>query len=534
MYAEMILTNGRVYTGDPLEPWVEALACDNGRLIMVGTNAEALALADEKTRRFDANGRLVLPGLIDAHIHFLQVAIRKQQVPLFGVTDFAEVRRRIESAVQDAKPGQWVQGWGYDAHDWDGVEPGAALLNEIAPETPVVLAQMDMHSWWVNSAAMRACGIDANTPDLPNSTIERDANGNPVGIFREWNAINLVRQHVPEPDEETLYEWLQEALNEAHALGFTGIHDQRVEHEGAQSFRLWQRLEREAVLKIRVHMHIAADFLNEALTLGLRAGFGSERLWVGHAKAFADGAMGSHTARMIEPYEGEPDNLGIVVKSPDDLWTFVQKAGEAGFPMCVHAIGDQAVRDVLSIFEEHLTTPGGQALTMPHRIEHVQVMKPDDLPKFNNRGIVASMQPYHLMTDWRTANKIWGARTQYSFPMRSILDQGGTLAFGSDAPVAPMDPMAAIYAAVTRKDSDGQPEGGWQPQEALTVAEAVEAYTLGPAIVSGKTALQGTLAPGKWADFVVLSNNIFEIEPEQILETRVDVTVFASEIVYHR
>lgn len=534
MYAEMILTNGRVYTGNPLQPWAEALACDNGRLIMVGTNAEALALADEETRRLDAEGRLVLPGLIDAHIHFLQVAIRRQQVRLFGVTDFGEAMRRVEDAVQNAGPGQWVVGWGYDAHYWEGVEPSAALLDKIAPDTPVVLAQMDMHSWWANSAAMRVCGIDASTPDYPNSTIERDADGNPIGIFREWNAIELLRKHLPEPEEETLYQWLQEAQAEAHALGFTGIHDQRVEQEGAQSFRLWQRLEQEEMLKMRVHMHIAADYIHEAKTLGLRAGFGSERLWVGHVKAFADGAMGSHTARMIEPYEGEPNNLGLVVKSNEELWDFTRRAGEAGFSMCVHAIGDQAVRDVLSLFDEHLSTPGGQTLTMPHRIEHVQIMKPEDLPLFNNSGIVASMQPYHLMTDWQTANKIWGERTRYSFPMRSILDQGGTLAFGSDAPVAPMDPMAAIYAAVTRKDTGRMPQGGWQPQEALTIPEAVEAYTIGPAMVSGKTALQGSLIPGKWADFIVLSQNLFEIDPEQIMETEVDVTVFASEVVYHR
>lgn len=534
MIADLIVTNGRIYTVDPTNPWAEAMACANGRILALGTNAEIEAFATGAAQRIDAAGRLVLPGLIDAHVHFLDMARRSQQVRLFGVNDFEEAMARVETAVQQAKPGQWVQGWGYDAHHWGGIEPHAALLDKIAPDTPVVLAQMDMHSWWANSAVMRLCGIDANTPDMPKSTIERDSDGNPIGIFREWNAIDLVKSQLPQPDEETLFGWMKEAIADANALGFTGVHDLRVELEGAQSFRLWQRLERERALKLRVHMHIAADFIDELQTLGMQAGFGSERLWVGHVKAFADGAMGSHTARMIEPYIGEPDNLGLVVKSSEEMWDYTRRAGAAGFPMSIHAIGDQAARDVLAIFDEHLSTPEGKALTMPHRIEHVQVIKENDLQKFSNKNIVASMQPYHLMTDWQTADKIWGERTKFGFPMRTILELGGTLAFGSDAPVAPMDPMAAIYAAVTRQDLDGNPAGGWQPQQKLTMAQTIEAYTMGCATVSGKAALQGSLVPGKWADFIILSQNLFEIEPEQILETAVDVTVIASEVVYSR
>lgn len=534
MKAELILNNGRIYTLNPNQPWAEALACANGRVLAVGRSSEIEALADAHTKIIDAKGRLVLPGFTDAHIHFLQVARRSKQINLFRAASIDDVLRRVETAVQQAQPGQWIQGWGWDAHLWPDIQPQASLLDHISPDNPIVLAQMDMHSWWVNSAAMRAVNLTKETPDRPNSTIERDGQGHPIGILREWNAIELVRAHMPEDDEMVLFEWLQDSLTAAHTLGFTGIHDQRVEREGDQSFRLWQRLDKADQLKLRVHMHIAADFIPHAARLGLQAGFGNERLWLGHAKAFADGAMGSHTARMLAPYEGEPTNRGLVVTPNDKLWEFIQKAGEAGFPMSVHAIGDQAVRDVMDIFIEHLATPAGTTLSMPHRIEHVQILHPDDLPKFGHPGIVTSMQPYHLMTDWQTADSIWRPRTRYGFPMRSLIDHGATLAFGSDAPVAPMDPMAAIYAAVSRQDLDGMPAGGWQPNEKLTVAEAVTAYTMGPAQVAGKTGVQGSLAPGKWADFIILSQNLFDIPPEQIVETKVDVTVFASEIVYHR
>ncbi|MFN8459163.1 MAG: amidohydrolase family protein [Anaerolineae bacterium] len=312
MPADLILTNGRVYTVDANQPWAEAVACANGRIIAVGRNEEVLALAGDKTERLDAGGRLVLPGLTDAHVHFLQYAIRRQEVSLFGVRDFAEVRRRVAQAVEKAEPGQWVQGWGWDENLWD-VAPTAARLDDLAPHTPVVLARMDMHTWWVNSAALRQAGISRETPDPPESLIERDADGNPTGLLREWNAIKLMEDRLPRPNSATLQLWLKEAIAEANKLGLTGIHDQRVQREGRQNFRLFQALRRQGELKLRVHMHIAAEFLAEAVSLGLQPGFGDERLWIGHLKAFADGTMGSHTALMIEPFEGEPDNRGLAV-----------------------------------------------------------------------------------------------------------------------------------------------------------------------------------------------------------------------------
>ncbi len=549
--ADLVLYNARIFTVDTAQPWAEAVACANGRILAVGSNEEVLNLAGRATQRIDAGGRLVLPGLTDAHVHFLQYAIRRQEVSLFGVADFDEVRRRVRQAVEKAAPGQWVQGWGWDENLWDRL-PSAAELDDIAPQTPVVLARMDMHTWWVNSAAMQQAGLTRETPDPPESRLDRDVDGNPTGLLREWNAIRLIEPHLPKPSSATLQGWLKEAIAEAHRLGLTGIHDQRVQREGRQTFRLFQALRRQGELNLRVHMNIAAEHLAEAAALGLQPGFGDERLWMGHLKAFADGTMGSRTARMIEPFEGEPDNYGLSVTPADALWELAVQARRAGFPLSIHAIGDLAVREVVDVLSElpsteqggrgargqggekfssappHLRTPAA----FPHRIEHVQVIHPDDLPRLSQYGIIASVQPVHLLTDWPTADKVWGNRSRYAYAFRSLLDHGTRLALGSDAPVAPLNPMLGIYAAVTRQDERGHPANGWYPEERLTVAEAVHGYTSGPAYLAGKQEVQGTITPGKWADMIVLSRNLFEIPPAEIAEVRVEVTVFAGRVVY--
>lgn len=534
MKADLILRNARIYTVDPARPWAEAAACAQGRLIAVGSNDELAELAGPETRLIDAGGRLVLPGLIDAHVHTLQYAIRSHEVNLFGLRDLAEVRRRVRQAVEQAQPRQWVQGWGWDEHFWK-VPPGADQLDDIAPDTPVVLRRMDMHTWWLNSAAMRQVGLTRNTPDPPDSRLDRDAAGNLTGILREWNAIRLVEPYIPEPDETTLQSWLKDTITEMHRLGLTGIHDQRMQHEGRQSFRLFQTLHHQGRLNLRVHMHLAAEHLAEADTLGLQPGFGDERLWIGHVKAFADGSLGSRTAAMLAPFEGEPDNRGVVVTTADQLWQLTEQADRAGFPVSIHAIGDRAVRDVLDVlseFEANRAAAGTR--TLPHRIEHVQVLHPHDLPRLGRHGLVASVQPVHLMTDWSPANQSWGQRSRYAYAFRSLLNHGTRLAFGSDAPVAPLNPMIGIYAAVTRQDDRGEPQAGWYPEERLTVGEAIHGYTAGPAYTAGKQHLQGSISPGKWADMIVLSRNLFEIPPAEIAQVKVELTIFAGQVVYSR
>jgi predicted amidohydrolase YtcJ len=529
--ADLILHNARIYTIDSTRPWAAAVACAGGQIIAVGSNDEVLALASPKTQVIDAQKRLVLPGLIDAHVHFLQYAIRRHQINLFGVSDFNEVRQSVRRAVARAKPGQWVQGWGWNENLWD-VQPTRAWLDDIAPHTPVVLARTDMHTWWVNSAALEQAGITTNTPDPPDSQLERDAAGELTGILREWNAIRLVEPHLPRPDETTLQGWLREVIAEAHQLGLTGIHDQRVAREGGQSFRLFQGLQRQGELTLRVHMHLAADYLAEATTLGLQAGLGDDRLWLGHIKVFADGTMGSHTALMLEPFEGEPDNLGIAITPADKLRELAIQAGQADFPLSIHAIGDRAVREVIQVLGEFQAEAPVSPARLPHRIEHVQLIHPDDLARLGQQTTFASVQPVHLLADWPTADRVWGRRARYAYAFRSLLDHSVQLAFGSDAPVAPLNPMLGLYAAVARQDEHGEPPGGWYPEERLTIAEAIQGYTTGPAHLAGKQHSQGSITPGKWADMIGLSRNILEIPPAEMAEVKVELTIFAGQVVY--
>lgn len=531
MPAHLIIHNAKVYTVEPAQPWAEAVACAAGRIVAVGRNEEVLALAGSNTERVDAHGRLVLPGLIDAHVHFLQVAIRAQQVSLFGLRDFATVRERLAQAAKQVQPGGWLQGWGWDDQPWD-VQPTAALLDEIAPQTPVILHRLDMHTVWVNSAALRAANITAATPDPADSRIERDAAGQLTGLLREWNAIKLIEQVIPRPTATMLYPWLKEAIAAAHRLGLTGIHDQRVEREGPQSFRLFQRLDREGALNLRVHHNLAAATVAEAAAVGLQPGFGSERLWLGHVKAFADGTLGSRTALMLEPFTGSSDNYGLAVTSTEALAALAEQARRAGFSLSIHAIGDRAVREVISVLSEF--PPDLAAGQLPHRIEHVQVIHPDDILGLGQSGLYASVQPYHLSLDWPVADKYWGTRSRTTYAFRSLLAAGTPLAFGSDAPVAPLNPLLGIYAAVTRQDTAGQPLEGWQPSESLTVAEAIHGYTLGPARLAGKADRQGSLAAGKWADLMMLDRNLFELEPAGIKEAKVELTVFDGQVVYRR
>jgi predicted amidohydrolase YtcJ len=535
MKADLILHNARVFTVDRATPWAEAVACAQGRILAVGSNDDVTSLTGSATRVIDVGKRLVLPGLTDAHVHFLHYVVQRQQVCLFGINSLEEVRQRVRRAVEQAPPRDWVQGWGWDESCWDA-PPHRRLLDDIAPRTPVVLKRMDMHTWWVNAAALELAGISAETPDPARGCIERDFAGAPTGILREWAAIRLVERHIPQPDKAALLKWLLAGISEAHHLGLTGIHDQRVEQEGQVSFRLFQELRRRGQLDLRVHLNIAAERLAEASVVGLQSGFGDDRLWVGHVKAFADGTMGSQTGLMLEPFEGQPDNWGVAVASTESLAQLMDEAAEAGFSLSVHAIGDRAVRELLDVLGDGTSQTGRSHRPdgLPHRIEHVQLIHPDDLPRLGQYGIVASMQPVHLMTDWPTADRLWGQRSRYAYALRSLCDHGTRLAFGSDAPVAPLNPMLGIYAAVARQDEGGQPKGGWYHEERISVAEAVHGYTMGPAYAAGRQGVSGSISPGKWADLVVLTRDLFRIPAAEIKGTDAYLTIFDGQIVYQQ
>jgi predicted amidohydrolase YtcJ len=537
MNADLVLRNGKFYTLDPARPRAEAVAIMGGRVAAVGTDADAEAWTRPGTQVIDLGGRLALPGLIDSHVHFLVYALRRHQVSLDGVSDWDEVLRRIRAGVERVQPGEWVLGWGWNQFKWgDGRLPGRVDLDDLAPDHPVALTRTDGHAWWVNSLALELAQVTAQTPDPPNSRIERDAHGEPTGILLEGNAIDLIRRHIPEPDRATVDRVMRETMAAANRLGLTGIHDQRFDGESSAWFHGFQRLRHGGELTLRVHANIAKDRLADAVRLGVESGFGDDRLWIGHLKLFADGTMGSRTALMFEPFEGEPDNRGVAVTPADEIWQIATQASVAGIPLSIHAIGDRAVSDVLDVFTElqhHASAQSGPtSQAIPHRIEHVQLIRPADLPRLAQLGVVASVQPVHILDDWHVADRVWGPRARYAYAFRSLLDHGTQLAFGSDAPVASLNPLLGIQAAVTRQGRDGEPADGWYPQERLTVAEAIHGYTVGPARLAGKDDRQGSISPGKWADLVVLARNLFEIPPDEIAATEVALTVFDGQVVY--
>jgi predicted amidohydrolase YtcJ len=471
--------------------------------------------------------------LIDSHFHLYQWALLMRWVQLADTVSLDQVRERVRRAVAVARPGEWVLGRGWNQTEWPHPAlPGRADLDDIAPHNPVALWRSDGHLVWVNSQSLRAAGITADTPDPEAGIIDRDETGKPTGILRE-RAIGLVRDVIPPPKDDEIDQALQAAMVTAQRLGLTGVHDMRItdKEEGRASFRAYQRLRATGKLGLRVCTMLPVEHLSDAIGLGLRSGFGDDQLYVGGVKIFADGSTGARTAWMLEPFEDA--GSGLPLTPPDELADIISRAHGAGLATAIHAIGDRAIRELLDIFgqvlPEHRDRPAPLA---PHRIEHVQHGHPDDLKRLAPLGLVASVQPLHIADDMVMVDRACGERARWAYAFRSLLSAGTVLAFGSDCPVAAPDPLWGIHAATTRRRRDGTPQGGWHPEQCLSVAEAVWAYTLGSAHASGRSAHLGSLTPGKLADLIVLDRDIFAIPGEEIAGARVCLTVFNGHVVY--
>jgi predicted amidohydrolase YtcJ len=524
-----IIENARVYTLDPELPRADAIAVQDGRVLAVGSRDEMRSLSGE-VRRVDAGGRAVIPGLIDAHIHLLDYSRALARVNLDGVTSKEEALRMVAEAARKVEPGRWVRGGGWNNNLWSPPDfPTRHDLDRVAPDNPVFLDRKDLHSAWMNTEALRRANITRDTPDPPGAAIGRDEMGEPNGVLFE-SAVSLGRNAIDEPLEDAATA-LHRGFDALLAMGITGVHVP----EGPECFTTLQMLDYGEVLPMRVVIFLPIYRLREAIALGLRTGFGSDRLRVGPVKIFSDGSLGSQTAEMLAPFEGSPDNRGINTLPQEELERNIIEAARAGIPSAVHAIGDAANRRVLDAFRKAREEVHTDSESSPliHRIEHAQLLHPDDIPRFASLGVVASMQPIHATSDMHAADRLWGRRARYSYAWRSVLDAGGVLAFGSDAPVETPDPFAGIHAAVTRQDANDQPEGGWYPEECLTVDQAVRAYTEGAAdsapYLPGVT---GTLSPGAAADLVVLDRDIFEVPPSDIRRVRPLVTMVGGRACY--
>ena len=352
--ADLLLQNGTVYPVEPAHIRAQAVAVKDGRILAVGDDSELEPLIGSKTRVIDLKGRLVVPGLTDSHVHFLVYALRRHQVVLDGVDDWEEVRRRIRAGVERTAPGEWVLGWGWNQNLWgDGTFPSKADLDDIAPYNPVVLTRTDFHTLWVNTLALERAGITAQTPDVPESRIDRDpATGEPSGILREWGAMRLIEDVIPIPSDSATDTALRETIAEAHQLGLTGVHDMRVKTEKLNALRAFQRLYHRGELTLRVSCALPVDRLDETIAMGLDSGPGDATLRVGGIKVFTDGSMGPGTAWMLEPYADDPNNRGLAITSEDQLRDIALHADQAGLSLIIHAIGDCAVREVLDVLAE--------------------------------------------------------------------------------------------------------------------------------------------------------------------------------------
>lgn len=532
MTPTLILYNGNIYTQNDDTPHASAVALYQNRIVAVGDDVTIRALAGTSTQEQDLHGMLVLPGLTDSHIHYYAWAVSLDDVLLWNCASLAEMQARIRQKVASTAAGEWVRGSGWVETEWSPpLMPTADDLDAVSTEHPIIVWRTDNHSAVANRQALAAAGITRDTPNPAGGVIERDADGEATGRLFEL-AINLVREQIPLPTQEQTDRLMRLAQHKLHHMGITGVHDQRMKGhgEGQLAFRAYQRLENAGELKVRVTANVDAEERASAFTLGLMSGLGNDRFQIGHLKSFVDGSLGSQTAWMIEPFEGSSDNYGMAITPIEEIHTIIREAQQHDFAVSIHAIGDRANRDLLDIFEElhserQATTP------FPHRIEHVQTIQPDDLPRLAKLGIVASVQPIHATDDWIQAERLWGARSANTYNFRSLLNLGTVLAFGSDCPVADPNPFVGIYAAVTRQRTDGSPEGGWYPEERLTVAEAVHAYTVAAQQAVGREHLLGRIAPGYLADLIVLDRDIFTVDPTQIPMTVVEWVVFDGELI---
>jgi predicted amidohydrolase YtcJ len=525
---EIAVVNARVWTGDARRPWADALVASGGRIVQVGSSAEARKLTGPSTRVVDAGGALVVPGFNDAHVHFIEGGFRLSSVQLRDARTPAEFARRIADFAATVPAGTWIVGGDWDHEQWGGDLPQREWIDSLTPDHPVWVSRLDGHMALANTAAMRMAGVDATTADVAGGTIVRGESGVPTGVFKD-NAMSLVRAVVTEPSAELKLRALEAAMRHVAGQGVTSV-----QHMGSwDDMAVFERARSEGRLRTRIYAAVPISTWERLRDHVAQAGRGDEWLSIGALKGFMDGSLGSHTAAMLEAFSDTPADSGFFVVEPQQMKAWIAGADAAGLHPVIHAIGDRANRVLLDIFEEVSRENGVRDRRF--KVEHAQHLHPDDIPRFARLGVVASMQPYHAIDDGRWAEKVIGAeRARGTYAFRWLLDAGAKLAFGSDWFVAPPTPLEGIYAAVTRRTLDDGHPGGWVPEQRITVEEALRAYTSGAAYASFEERDKGTLARGMLADFVLIDRDLTRIPPEDIRNARVLMTVIGGEVVFER
>ena len=532
--AEIILVNGRVAPGGLQGPPAQALAVAGGRILSVGSNEAVLEQAAAGTEIIDLEGRLVVPGFIDTHIHFYEWALKRRDMALDDVPCLDALLDRVRRAAAQRLPGEWIMGQGWNETDWAAPRmPDRECLDRAAPRHPVLLWRCDLHLAAANTAALTLAGIDDATPDPPEGRIERDAAGRPTGILREL-AINLVRQAVAPPAMGVVTDAYREAARALHRRGVTGIHDIRLmaDRDGARAFRAFQYLDQEGRLELRSWVTLPGHRLGEVIGLGLRTGFGNDRLRVGHVKFFSDGGMGARTAWMIDPFRDA--GHGMPLMDMEELAQALGRADRAGLAVMIHAVGDRANRELVALFEaleENRRHTGAPAPMVPHRIEHVQMIRPADAERLRRLPLALCLTPANMLLDMNLIDHAVGEKGRWAYDFRRLVDTGAPVMFSSDCPVCDPAPLLGMHAAVTRRRTDGSPEKGWHPESRVTMREALAAYTEIPAAVHRMPEV-GAVAPGRRADLAILSQDILESPDVWLPDVTVDMTLFDGCIVH--
>lgn len=522
-----VFRHGAIHTGSPKRPVVEALAVDGETIVAVGSESEVRAEVGGAADLVDLDGAAVLPGLYDAHIHTANLAHDLVDVDLRGARTVDEATGVVARHAAHLPPGAWLFGGRWDSNKWRRpVQPTRHDLDVVCPDRPVALPSIDGHTVWTNSRALQLVGITRDTPDPSGGQIVRDEHGDPTGILRE-SASYPLRAVMNSPEAGDLLPLLLAAQEHLLSVGLTSVHD----IDGEDCHAAYRRMRSDGKLKLRVHKAIPVTHLDEAIAEGRRTGEGDDWLRTGPVKIYGDGALGSHTCHMNHPFVGDEGNQGIAVTDFEDIVVLVRKANSAGIAVATHAIGDRANQLVLDAYE---TTRREGLSAQRNRIEHVQHLRPGDVVRMAQLGIIASMQPTHCTSDIDLADALLAGRDLASYAWRSMLNAGVALAFGSDAPVESPNPFPSLYAAMTRCRADGTPLGGWQPEQRLSAAEALTAHTLGSAYAAGEERRKGVLTPGMLADFIAVDADPFTDSADVVRQTTVLTTIVGGEIRWQR
>lgn len=527
---DLVVINASIHTGNRSQPKARALAVSGNKIIAVGSDAEIRALVGPKTRVIDAGGKTVVPGFNDAHVHFLETGQQLSSVDLRDAKTPQEFVARIKAFAARLPKGRWILGGQWDHENWTPNDlPTAAMIDAATPDNPVFVNRLDGHMALANSLAMRLAGVDKNVADVAGGEIVRDGSGNPTGIFKDA-ASSYIERVIPAPSFEEQIEAAQAASDNAASFGIASVQDM----SAGRTVGAYQELLRRGTLKTRIYGCSPLNDYKRWQDTGVRFAFGSAMLRVGCLKGYADGSLGSTTAWFFEPYLDAPNTSGLAMADvTTTMRQTIEDADKAGLQVRIHAIGDRANATIL---DHYLTVEKANgSRDRRFTIEHAQHLRVDDLKRFAGQKVVASMQPFHIIDDGRWAwKRLDERRLKGTYAFRTILDSGGVLAFGSDSPVAPWNPLYGIYAAVTRRTLDDKNPNGWIPEQKISVEEAVRAFTWGSAYAEFQENWKGTLEPGKLADLVILSDDIFTIDPVKIRDVTVLKTIVDGRVVFER